>query len=93
MDRKCMCMSICVMIALGAAFFVCGQAMTTRLANNPDDKKPPSASKRARLQRATMWCMELAKLMAVVSFLLILCCLCCKDVSFASHTSHASGYE
>lgn len=92
MDRKCMCIAICVLISVGAALFICGQAINSRLVGDDPNVKPVAkAGKAARMQRAVAWCMQLAQLMAVVAFLLILCCLCCKDVAFKG--AGRSGYE
>jgi hypothetical protein len=94
MDRKSMCICICVMIALGAALFVAGQALDTEIQITlPKNPTMPSKELLA-MQRSAGWCLNLAKLLGVVSFLLILCCLCCKDVAFnGAGRSSRSGYE
>lgn len=73
-----MCISICVMICLGAALYVTAQALESRSrADAPKDQK-----RLADMRRAALWCTQLAYLMGAVALLLILCCLCCRDVEF-----------
>lgn len=78
MDRKMMCISICVMICLGAVLYVTAQALESRMIAHPSDKKDRDTD----MRRAAVWCTQLAYLMGAVSLLLILCCLCCRDVDF-----------
>lgn len=78
MDRKMMCISICVMICLGAALYVTAQALISRAGAHPSDKKDRDTD----MLRAAKWCEQLAYLMGAVALLLILCCLCCRDVEF-----------
>jgi hypothetical protein len=81
MDRKMMCISICVMICLGAALYVTAQAIQTRLDADPTDVAKHKGRK-DEMRRAIRWCTQLAYLMGAVALLLILCCLCCRDVEF-----------
>lgn len=76
MDRKAMCVAICVLIVLSALLWVLYLALGEAAGQNPADKK------HVKLQRAAVWCKELALGFAVVSFLLVLCCHCCKGVEF-----------
>lgn len=73
-----MCISICVMICLGAALYVTAQALISRARAHHSDKKDRDTD----MHRAAVWCEQLAYLMGAVSLLLILCCLCCRDVDF-----------
>ena len=88
MDRKCMCIAVCVLIAAGSALFIVAAGIQTKLAPNPDDKKPPSAKERATLARTVAWCTQLSQLFGVVALLLILCCLCCQGVAFKGKDSY-----
>ena len=81
MDRKMMCIAICIMICLGAALFITSQALKSRVAGDPDDVAKHKGRKMDML-RAAQWCEQLAYLMGAVALLLILCCLCCRDVEF-----------
>lgn len=79
-----MCISICIMICLGAALFVTAHALQTRLDADPTDVAKHKGRK-AEMKSAIRWCTELAYLMGAVALLLILCCLCCRDVDFSGH--------
>lgn len=81
MDRKMMCISICVMICLGAALYVTAQALISRVGGDPTDVAKHKG-READMLRAAKWCEQLAYLMGAVALLLILCCLCCRDVEF-----------
>lgn len=81
MDRKMMCISICVMICLGAALYVTAQALQSRL-NMDEAAVTKHKGRKAEMKSAIRWCTELAYLMGAVALLLILCCLCCRDVEF-----------
>jgi hypothetical protein len=84
-------MAICALIVLGSALFIAAQVL--RGADQRLDPKAPANTKEiARLQRAIVWCSQLAYLFGVVAFLLILSCQCCTGVAFAGHKS-ASSYE
>lgn len=86
MDRKCMCIAICVMIVVGAALNICGQALDQEL-KIAQQAKVPNVKKMEELTRGSMWCINLSYLMGAVSLLLILCCLCCRDVDFGGKGS------
>jgi hypothetical protein len=78
MHRKAMCTCICVMIALGAALYIAGQALEQELKVG----KKWTIRQQEELARGSMWCINLSKLFGVVAFLLILCCQCCRGVDF-----------
>lgn len=80
MDRKIMCIVICVMIGLGAALFIVGQALDVESKKVLDTKAKPE--EKERMQAAAKWCVNLSYLMGSVALLLTLCCMCCRDVSF-----------
>ena len=78
-----MCIVICVMIGLGAAINIVGQALAY------EGKYPPSKpgpNEMQRMAKASEWCINLSYLMGAISLLLILCCLCCNGVSFGKAT-------
>lgn len=79
MDRKMMCISICILIVLGAVLYIVAQALESR-----DMKHPGSKTHDLAMRRAAIWCTQLSYLMGAVALLLILCCLCCRDVDFGS---------
>ena len=83
MDRKVMCIAICVMISLGAALYITAQALESRIVHDLRSKKPDQ-HRDSEMRRAAVWCTQLAYLMGAVALLLILSCLCCRDVEFGS---------
>lgn len=74
-----MCIVICVMIGLGAALNVAGQALDYEGKYHPSKAK---ADELVKMKKASLWCINLSYLMGGVALLLILCCLCCRDVAF-----------
>ena len=79
MDRKVMCIIICLMIGMGAALNIVGQALASE-GTYPPSK--PRKDEMERMAKASLWCINLSYLMGAIALLLILCCLCCRDVSF-----------
>lgn len=94
MDRKTMCMCICVMIALGAVLNVVGQGLDQdRVIREQKEAAAKTSLTKSdiRVMRAAAWCKNLSYLMGAVALLLILCCQCCQGVTFDGH--HASSGE
>lgn len=80
--------AICILLCVGSALFICGQAIVSKLmAGAPKDKK-----KAAEMRRGATWCINLSYLMAVLSFLLILACGCCRAGGAKTPVTH-SDYE
>ena len=79
-----MCISICILIVLGAVLYIVAQALNTRITYDGADIAKHKGRK-ADMIKAIMWCTQLSYLMGAVALLLILCCLCCRDVEFGSH--------
>jgi len=77
-----MCIVICVMIGLGGALNIVGQALAYEKLYPP---KTPGKQEMERMAKASLWCVNLSYLMGAVALLLILCCLCCRDVTFGKH--------
>lgn len=95
MDRKAICMVVCVMIAVGGVLNIVGQALEQELKIKQDKnaKVPITQDQMDRLIRGSQWCLNLSYLIGAVTLLLILCCLCCKGVSFGGSSGSASDYE
>ena len=79
MDRKMMCVFICILIVLGAVLYIVAQALESY-----EEHHSPSKQQMDAKRRGAIWCTQLAYLMGAVALLLILCCLCCRDVDFGS---------